>query len=558
MVTNLIDSIETEKRPATQGADYEAPAQVIVRDLIKRYGDLTAVAGVSFEVRSGEVFGLLGPNGAGKTTTVEIIEGLRPRDGGEVTVCGFDPAEDVKEVKKRIGVALQATALPDKIEVREALALFAGLYPMGRRSRADIDRLLRTVSLEEKAKSRFDTLSGGQRQRLAVALALVNEPEVVIMDEPTTGLDAQARRELHDVVARAVAHRASHGQTGRIGRIAIDPLRRKRNGIGRGIRAAQSRRAPRPGRIGQVDGGGAPRASRPARNPAHARRHLHRTYRKKDTRMNMLNAWVNNTLIGLKLTFRDRQAIFWTYAFPIFFLFLYASIFARGRAGALLAMLPGLLCISAMSGGLWGVGVALSAMRERGVLRRYHLAPISPWMIITSGIASNLLVSLSTLLMQIALAKIVYKIEIAGGAIATFIMLVVGALAFFSLGFVVASVADNVKSAVVLCNLLFFPLMFLGGAAFPMELLPPKLQDLARVLPSNYMVDGLYRIMKEGEGLVANLKNLAVLLLCCAVSLFVAAKLFRWEADEKLPLKRKAWAAAVVVIFVGAALFVKR
>ena len=202
MTTNLIDSIETEKRPATQGADYEAPAQVIVRDLIKRYGDLTAVAGVSFEVRRGEVFGLLGPNGAGKTTTVEIIEGLRPRDGGEVTVCGFDPAEDVKEVKKRIGVALQATALPDKIEVREALALFAGLYPMGRGGRADIDRLLGTVSLVEKAKSRFDTLSGGQRQRLAVALALVNEPEVVILDEPTTGLDAQARRELHDVIER--------------------------------------------------------------------------------------------------------------------------------------------------------------------------------------------------------------------------------------------------------------------------------------------------------------------------------------------------------------------
>ena len=202
MTTNLIDSIDTKMPLATQGADYEAPAQVIVRDLIKRYGDLTAVAGVSFEVRRGEVFGLLGPNGAGKTTTVEIIEGLRPRDGGEVTVCGFDPAENVKEVKKRIGVALQATALPDKIEVREALALFAGLYPMGRGGRADIDRLLRTVSLEEKAKSRFDTLSGGQRQRLAVALALVNEPEVVILDEPTTGLDAQARRELHDVIER--------------------------------------------------------------------------------------------------------------------------------------------------------------------------------------------------------------------------------------------------------------------------------------------------------------------------------------------------------------------
>jgi ABC-2 type transport system permease protein len=274
--------------------------------------------------------------------------------------------------------------------------------------------------------------------------------------------------------------------------------------------------------------------------------------------MNMLNAWTNNTLIGLKLTFRDRQAIFWTYAFPLFFLFLFAGIFARGRAAALLTMLPGLLCISAMSSGLFGIGVTLPAMRERGILRRYRLAPISSWMIITSGIASNLLVSLSTLLMQIALAKIVYKIEIAGSVLATLVMLIVGALAFFSLGFVVASLAENVRSATVLCNLLFFPLMFLGGAAFPMQFLPPRLQDLARVLPSNYMVDGLYRVMKEGAGIVANLKNLAVLLLSCAVSLVIAAKLFRWEASEKLPLKRKAWAAVIVAIFVGAALFVKR
>ncbi|MGH9768073.1 MAG: ATP-binding cassette domain-containing protein [Blastocatellia bacterium] len=196
MATNLIDSVQAEKRSATEAAGYEAPAQVIVRNLVKRYGDLTAVAGASFDVRRGEVFGLLGPNGAGKTTTVEIIEGLRSRDGGEVTVCGFDPVENVNEVKQRIGVALQATALPDKIEVREALALFADFYSR----RADVDGLLQMVSLEEKAQSRFDTLSGGQQQRLAVALALVNDPEVLILDEPTTGLDARARRELHGVI----------------------------------------------------------------------------------------------------------------------------------------------------------------------------------------------------------------------------------------------------------------------------------------------------------------------------------------------------------------------
>src|SRR5215468_646091 len=152
MTTNLVDSVESGERLATESARYEAPAPVMIRNLVKRYGDLTAVAGVSFDVRRGEVFGLLGPNGAGKTTTVEIIEGLRSRDGGEVTVCGFDPAKKTGEVKKRIGVALQATALHDKIEVREALTLFAGFYPR----RADVDWLLRIVSLEEKAKSRFD------------------------------------------------------------------------------------------------------------------------------------------------------------------------------------------------------------------------------------------------------------------------------------------------------------------------------------------------------------------------------------------------------------------
>lgn len=186
----------TETVPQNTAPLFSAPALVVVRDLRKRYGDLPAVAGISFAVQRGEIFGLLGPNGAGKTTTVEILEGLRARDGGEVTVCGFDPATSAADVKRRLGVTLQATALPDKIQVREALALFARFYPR----QADIAQLLKLVALEEKARSQFDTLSGGQQQRLAIALALVNDPDVVILDEPTTGLDAQARRELHQVI----------------------------------------------------------------------------------------------------------------------------------------------------------------------------------------------------------------------------------------------------------------------------------------------------------------------------------------------------------------------
>ncbi len=194
----LIESVITLNSTKPDFTAKPAHAAVVVENLRKFYGKVPAVDGVSLEVRQGEVFGLIGPNGAGKTTTVEIIEGLLSRDEGAVTVCGYDPAADAGEVKQRIGVALQATALPDKIEVREALRLFASFY----RRRADIDELIAAFSLEDKARSRFETLSGGQQRRLAVALALVNDPEVIIMDEPTTGLDVQARLEVHTQIER--------------------------------------------------------------------------------------------------------------------------------------------------------------------------------------------------------------------------------------------------------------------------------------------------------------------------------------------------------------------
>lgn len=169
------------------------PAKVTIRDLRKNYGNVQAVRGVSFDVHAGEIFGLLGPNGAGKTTTLECILGLRQPDGGTITVCGFDVRQRPREVRQRIGAVLQDTALQDKITPREALYLFGSFY----RNSTKPEALLERFSLADKADAAFGMLSGGQRQRLALALAFVNDPEVVFLDEPTAGLDLPARRGLH-------------------------------------------------------------------------------------------------------------------------------------------------------------------------------------------------------------------------------------------------------------------------------------------------------------------------------------------------------------------------
>ena len=177
---------------------------VSVRDLRKRYGDIEALAGVSFDVEEREIFALLGPNGAGKTTTIEILEGLRDADGGSAIVAGIDVTRDKVGVKERIGVQLQSSAFPENFRTTEIVDLFALFY--GRR--VDALALLREVGLEDKAKQRSEKLSGGQRQRLSIAVAMVNEPKVLFLDEPTTGLDPQARRNLWDLI-RAIRARGT-------------------------------------------------------------------------------------------------------------------------------------------------------------------------------------------------------------------------------------------------------------------------------------------------------------------------------------------------------------
>jgi ABC-2 type transport system ATP-binding protein len=178
---------------------------ILVENLHKSYGDFEAVRGIDLDVKNGEVYGLLGPNGAGKTTTLEILEGLRPRTSGTVSVLGLDPASQSKTIKDRIGVCLQATNLPDKMKVHEALDLFGAFYS----KHADRDQLLKRLQLWDKKDAQYKSLSGGQKQRVALALSLINDPSLLFLDEPTTGLDPQVRHEIHGVIQELKQDRRS-------------------------------------------------------------------------------------------------------------------------------------------------------------------------------------------------------------------------------------------------------------------------------------------------------------------------------------------------------------
>ncbi|HBG81610.1 TPA: ABC transporter [candidate division CPR2 bacterium] len=172
-----------------------------VEKLVKEYKGLTAVKGISFEVKKGEIFGLLGENGAGKTTTLEMIEGLRKPTSGEISVLGHNVRNEISEIKERIGVQLQSSAYYNYLTLKEILSLFGSFYTES----LDPDDLLKMVDLEEKAGATVNNLSGGQKQRFSIVASLVNDPEIVFLDEPTTGLDPMARRNLWDIITKIKA-----------------------------------------------------------------------------------------------------------------------------------------------------------------------------------------------------------------------------------------------------------------------------------------------------------------------------------------------------------------
>ena len=194
----MSETASTMTRPPGRPAEVSLDAAVSCRGLMKRYDELLAVNGVDLEVSRGECFGLLGPNGAGKTTTVEILEGLLERDAGEVRVLGMSWEHDERKLRERLGVQLQETYLAEKLTVEETIRLFRSFFHEGK----EVEQVLQAVQLQEKRSTWVGKLSGGQKQRLSVACALVGDPDLLFLDEPTTGLDPQSRRSLWELVER--------------------------------------------------------------------------------------------------------------------------------------------------------------------------------------------------------------------------------------------------------------------------------------------------------------------------------------------------------------------
>ena len=169
---------------------------ISIENLHKRYKNKHAVRGVSFNVKQGEIFGILGPNGAGKTTTIEMMEGLRKRDSGSIQILGLDPEKNSFELRQRIGIQFQSTSIQEKLKVKEAITLFASFYP----NQADVAHIVKSLGLEPYLNKYFKDLSGGWKQRLTLALAAIHDPDIIFLDEPSTGLDPQSRRELWDLI----------------------------------------------------------------------------------------------------------------------------------------------------------------------------------------------------------------------------------------------------------------------------------------------------------------------------------------------------------------------
>jgi ABC-2 type transport system ATP-binding protein len=529
-----------------------------VRDLRKSYGALEALRGISFEVRRGEVFGLLGPNGAGKTTTVEILEGYRDRDGGEATVLGTDPASRAREFRERIGIVLQSAGFYPRATVRESVELMAKAYPAPR----DVAETIALVGLSGKADARVKTLSGGQQRRLDLALALVGDPELIFLDEPTTGFDPAARRTAWDVVrslrdlgktvvltthyldeAAALSDRVAIVQAGRI--VAAGP-------------PAELTPASRTYRVSYTRDGD--RIELDTDDPTELLHRLtaealRRGERLEDltvTRPSLEDVYLELTSAAAEVGrgggpvsavalawsqfrferrnfWRNPSAAFFNFMLPLLFLVLIAAVYGSGEE-ALDVLVPGLAGMAVMSTTFTGLAYNMTFLREQGILKRVRGTPV-PAPAYFGGVVANAVLNAAV---QIALVIGVGHLAFGGDLPKAWLTLAVFALAgvatFACLGIAFAQLIPNFDAAPAYTNAVFLPLIFISGVFYSSDSMPRVLEIVADVLPLKHVIDGLHAAIVTGDGIGAVADGLAILAAWFAIGAWAIARRFRWEA----------------------------
>ena len=537
--------------------------------LRKSYGSKEAVRGVDLEVRTGEILALLGPNGAGKTTTVEILEGFHQASSGEVRVLGEDPWGADRAHRDRIGIVLQESEPEINLTVRECLELYAGYYSAPR----GVDDTIALAGLSEQGDQQTTRLSGGQRRRLDVALALIGDPELIFLDEPTTGFDPAARRASWEVIsglralgttilltthymeeAERLADRIAVMRDGIIVATGTPATLGGRNRAGGTIaftlpdgieldelapgasldgerRVVMSSTAPMAD-LHELTGQGArarPRAvghRGPAADPGGRLPGAH----------GMTATLVLHQLrFDVRAALRNRRTVFFSIALPVLLLVVLTGLY--GDAGtvnaigqtvdAQRAFVPGIMALAILTSSFIALMMTVAGQRQAGVLKRRRATPVPPIVLILGRALTSMAISIAAVAVMLVIASAAYDIKpYAGWELPMLVSVVVASLCFASCGYAVAGLVTTPESAGPIVQVILLPLQLISGVYFPTDGLPSWLDTVASIFPLVHVTEAFQHAMFPNPSIAWG--DLGVMAIWFVGAAFVAVRTFRW------------------------------
>jgi len=481
-----------------------------VKKLCKSYNGVKAIENVNISVCRGEVFGLLGANGAGKSTTIECILGTKKQDSGIVSILGMNPQKDRKKLFEKVGVQFQEANYQDKIKVAELCELTASLY----KTTSNYGNLLKQFGLSDKLKSFVSELSGGQKQRLFIVLALIPNPEVVFLDELTTGLDAKARRD----VWKSISDLKKKGLTILLTSHFMDEVEQLCDKImilknGKSIFYGTVQEAVAASLYEKFEDS-----------------YLGIQMRRKKE----MKAFKTLFKIESKLSLRGIDMFIFAICMPVVIVFILGIVFGNKPAfeGAGYTFLEqsfgAVSAIAICAGGLMGLPLVVSDYRTKKILRRFQVTPTSPAIILSVQVVIYALYSIVSLILVYVVGAVFFNYQLHGSWLHFLGAYLLVMISMFSIGLLAGGIASNAKTAGVIASLLYFPMLIFSGSTLPYEVMPSILQKIADILP---LTQGIKLLKAASLGLpIANVLIPVIVMIVIAVTcISISLKFFKWE-----------------------------